>query len=362
MALSTFRHVSVPPEAVDDAAAYWLARRGLGSFTPQEDASFRQWLQNPAAAAAFEDAERAMSLADDLSAISEIRRMREAALTKAPPRTARSLSWRPFAAAAAVIAAAILLVSHVYEAGGEPRVGASADRTALSVTGARRYATAVGQRREVTLDDGSVVTLNTHSAIEVSYSARRRNVQLLRGQALFQVAHHQKDRPFVVTAGAQRVTATGTAFDVRLEGEDVKVVLLEGHVIVAPIARDGLRQILPVLGQQPLSAGEQLVAPAAGPVRVSVADIATLTSWRYGQLVFRDERLASAIAEINRYSTTQLVVENPQVADLKISGVFNVAGGNNFVAALTAYYPLTAHRRSETLMEIAWKPATSTSR
>jgi transmembrane sensor len=200
--------------------------------------------------------------------------------------------------------------------------------------------------------------LNTGSLVEVAYTAARRDLRLLRGQAIFEVAHNP-DRPFVVTAGARRITATGTAFDVRLYGEAVRVVLIEGHVAVTPVTRTGLQRIVPMLGSQELSAGEALTAPQDGPVRVAAIDVERATSWRRGQVVFRDDPLAAAVAEMNRYSDDKLAIDDPRVAALTISGAFGAARSENFRAALTAYYPLEIRKRADRVSVLAWRDEAS---
>src|SRR5690606_5015875 len=139
----------------------------------------------------------------------EVRRMRETALASASRSPVR---WRP-AAAAAMLAATLgagVWISRTPADPGPPPVREAAPA-------AKRYATKVGERLNVRLEDGSIVALNTATVLEVAYSPGRRDVRLVRGQALFEVARNH-DRPFIVTAGDRRVTALGTAFDVRVDG------------------------------------------------------------------------------------------------------------------------------------------------
>jgi transmembrane sensor len=229
-----------------------------------------------------------------------------------------------------------------------PRPSPSAANAAV-----KTYATGVGERLNVTLDDGSTVELDTASRLEVAYSAARRELRLVAGQALFQVAHN-KARPFIVTAGDRRITATGTAFEVRLDGRRVRVVLVEGHVVVADAAPG---QAVPSAGQE-LSAGEQLVARPAGPMSVGPADLDRTSSWRRGQLIFRDDTLPAAVAEFNRYTTTRLVVDDPAVAALKISGVFGSASTDDFIAAIEAYFPVDAEMRATGTIALVKRPGT----
>src|SRR6185437_5132157 len=93
----------------------------------------------------------------------------------------------------------------------------------------------------------------------------------------------------------------------------------------------------------------------SGRVSIEPADVDEATSWRNGQAVFRDERLADAIAEMNRYTEVKIVVVSPTIQDLKISGVFRTDRQDNFVAALTAFYPIVADRQSPGIIALKWR-------
>nr|WP_246623831.1 FecR domain-containing protein [Sphingomonas colocasiae] len=235
-------------------------------------------------------------------------------------------------------------------------IGPAASPQSRPLATADRYVTKVGERREITLADGSRVALNTGSILEVDYSRERRDVRLLAGQALFHVAR-DKGRPFVVAAGNRLITATGTAFDVEVgKGGGVAVLLVEGHVRVDAARPRGLARVLPWLDREDLEPGERLTAAAGGGTVVAPGDIERETAWNRGVLIFRDDRLADAVAEINRYSTTMLVIEDPKIGDLLVSGVFPAGREEDFVAALTAFYPVEAHRRSPGAIVLRWAP------
>jgi transmembrane sensor len=181
--------------------------------------------------------------------------------------------------------------------------------------------------------------LNTASRIQVAFDARVRRVHLLSGQAWFEVAKNQP-RPFVVEAGDQRVTAHGTAFDVRLEDHNqVQVTLIEGRVSVDALKRDGAGPNIPV-EHQDLGPGDQLVVtPARAPTKRK-ADVAKVTSWREGQIIFDDDTLATAVAEVNRYSSKKIVIADPRLASLRMSGVFIAGHSDSFVETVTGDFPI----------------------
>lgn len=231
-----------------------------------------------------------------------------------------------------------------------------------------RYETATGERLAFTLGDGSQVTLDTHSELRVSFSPTERQVRLSHGQAFFEVAKDPQ-RPFVVEVHDRRFVAVGTAFDVRVDGDQVKVTMVEGTVRVE--RRD--ESILAVGGSaQPrasvrstdrspapgssggptravatITAGEQLVADARRRDDVRATDPERETSWRRGQVIFDNTRLADAIAEVNRYSEAKIELADPDLADLRLSGAFATGRPTVFVEAVTSYFPVQVTRSDE---------------
>ncbi|MDR3506874.1 MAG: FecR domain-containing protein, partial [Caulobacteraceae bacterium] len=207
------------------------------------------------------------------------------------------------------------------------------------------YTTALGERRVVTLTDGSRVTLDSASEVKVRYTRDARRLELLRGQARFDVAHNVM-RPFSVKVGGETVVATGTAFNIDLLGPKVFVTLIEGHVSVLgarPEPRTAATGRRPVPRPEPiaLSAGQQLVAAQTGGVNVRSANLDRTTAWEAGQLVFEDEPLGSVAARISRYTASPVSVD-PSVADLRVSGVFNAGDLTTFVDTVTHYLPVQA--------------------
>ncbi|AQR63082.1 hypothetical protein BZG35_16535 [Brevundimonas sp. LM2] len=197
------------------------------------------------------------------------------------------------------------------------------------------YATAVGQRMVLTLQDGSRVTLNTSSRLRVAYSGNERRLHLDAGQALFEVAH-DAERPFNVQAGETMVTAHGTRFDVRLKPGATEVLLTEGRVSVVVGDRDtsATRVVL--------SPRDLFTADASG-VRVrQVADADAREGWREGVVVFDDRPLAEVIEEINRYAARPLVLDPGRIGAIRVSGVFRIGEEAVFAEALERGFDLRA--------------------
>jgi transmembrane sensor len=210
------------------------------------------------------------------------------------------------------------------------------------------FQTPVGERSTVVMSDGSTIILNTNSRVDINFSARDRYVRLVTGQAWFQVAKNP-DKPFVVEVARERVTALGTAFDVRLteNSDTVQVTLVEGRVRVQPI-QSGLFSLMSDLPRAAdLEPGEALTLTRDRKVTKRNANLFKISGWRRGQVVFDDDTLADAAAEINRYSHTQIELADPSLASLRVSGVFAVGHSESFVETIVAHYGIRIAQRTE---------------
>lgn len=207
------------------------------------------------------------------------------------------------------------------------------------------YATALGERRVVTLDDGSRVSLDSDSEVTVRYTDTARILHLLRGQARFDVAH-DVERPFSVLAGGEKVIATGTAFNIDLSGNGVLVTLIEGHVVVV----DEKAVSMPSRRQISLESGQQLTALAQKEPAVEHANIQRVTAWMNGQLIFDNEPLSQVVARVSRYTKVPIAIRDPQVAAMRISGVFNTGDLDGVVDTVTQYLPVRAVNENGTIL------------
>lgn len=214
------------------------------------------------------------------------------------------------------------------------------------------YATDVGQRSTLTLQDGSSIELNARSRVKVQFDASRRLVKLMEGQALFHVARDPK-KPFVVRAGGRDIVALGTAFDVRIDESSVRVTLLEGKVAVDHSEPDGSSPQVLLPGQQLVVAqtvqrqqtaqrqeGSVWMGPAAAAETVRQVDVARVTSWRQGRVFLEDLPLDEAIVEMNRYSPVQIVMRDASLRTLRVNGMFRAGEQDALVAALQEYFPM----------------------
>jgi transmembrane sensor len=216
-----------------------------------------------------------------------------------------------------------------------------------------RYATPVGGFASVPMADGSKVTLNTDSQIQIALTDTERRVELKHGEAFFEVSK-DPNRPFVVRAGRERVIAVGTKFSVRREGDDIEIVVTEGKVRVEGSAAgqgsrtDGLADVF-------LTPGSIARASEAGVLvqRKTLPEAEEQLSWRTGVLMFRDQSLQEAVAEFNRYNERKIVIQDPAVASLKIEGNFRATNVEAFVRLLESGFPVRAEAQPDQIVLIA---------
>jgi len=201
------------------------------------------------------------------------------------------------------------------------------------------YATNAGQTSSLTLADGSHIVLNAKTELRVRLSRGERALELVRGEAAFEVAA-DASRPFVVTAGRRQLVAVGTAFDVRTDARSLRVVMIEGKVRVQPA---GAWRTPPA--EQMIVAGQRLMAEQDSPLtKIEAADVARDLLWREGKIVFDDTPLPAAVAEINRYASDPVTIADERLNGIRISGMFRTTTPESFLTALTEYYPIAVER------------------
>jgi len=216
------------------------------------------------------------------------------------------------------------------------------------------YQTAIGEREEITLTDGSRVTLNTNSRVLVDFNKNRRHIILDRGEAFFDV-ESDASRPFTIDAGARVLTVLGTKFNVRLYPREITVSVVEGTV--AMHSRDkaisSAEEFTATLnnvesegiadgGAYRLDAGATvtLSLDSAQYVAATTSNVDQFDSWRYGILVFDNEPLSKVVRDINRYDPRDIIISGSNINQLKFSGVFHLDRTESMLAALEAILPV----------------------
>jgi transmembrane sensor len=209
------------------------------------------------------------------------------------------------------------------------------------------YSTEAGERRVVTLADGSEVALDSRSEVSVQYSAHARELTLTKGQARFNVAR-DIERPFSVTAEGHKVIATGTSFNVDLFGPSLLVTLIEGRVVVSSTSQ--LVELSPVdtsLARITLDAGEQVVFSPKAPPKVARVNVGQASAWENGEVVSENDSLSTIVARMNRYAQHPIVIDDDATGELHISGVFHTGDIEGFVSSIAAYLPVRAEEEAD---------------
>jgi len=315
-----------------EAAAYFISRRAEG-FTSSEQQMLAAWLgENEVHRRVFESADRAWQSFAEPQGNEILAAMRAHAL--APQRQARAY-WRP---AAAVAATLLVAVGATLLLGPNLNSLLPAWQRQGAESAAVEYSSRRGEVKELALPDGSSMTLDADSAAVGRFNADGRTIELQRGRAFFAVKQ-DRSRPFAVMAAGKVVVAVGTRFDVNLAMDGMTVTLLDGRVGIDSADRTAERVTLEP-GQQYI---ERL---GAATVRTIGAATENVTAWRVGLISFDDLPLAEAAAVMNRYSNDQIVIDDPAVASIRVSGQFRAGEAQRFAATLAEMHKLQAVRRA----------------
>ncbi len=296
---------SIPSaKEIDDEAADWAARVDGRDLDTDHDVEFQAWLAgDPRRSGAFLRAQAAISFLDRGRALAGSDSRADEPLR--PSR--RTLLTGAGGAVAAAMAGGTVFLAQQHQ----------------------RLDTQLGEIRRVPLADGSLVAINTTSALDVTMKPKSRQISLRRGEAWFQVAKDAQ-RPFVVSAGLVRVRAVGTAFSVRRDGDGVDVMVTEGVVETWAEGQTGPRQRL--------SAGNrvQLVGYSAPVVAESPSLIERSLAWRNGEIALDGESLGDAASQFNRYNSRQIIIEDADLARERFVGLFRTNEPESFAAAVAA--------------------------
>ncbi|WP_339617625.1 FecR domain-containing protein [uncultured Gilvimarinus sp.] len=325
---------------IDQQACGWVAAMDRG-LTAAERQQLSRWLKRHSAH------ERALYECAELwDSMDQLSRLADLFPDVVPNRRRRRVS---LGAAASIVFVVCMGLALMAFSGGALRWLHDAH---LSAPGNGLLTTLVGERRSMLLSDGSRLTLNTNSQLELDFNQHYRDIVLLRGELNVQVAHDAM-RPLRVFAAGKLVEAVGTAFNVQvLDDDSVELIVTEGKVLTANaqesnnrltrLATDYARIGSPV---QPVAARERLVlAQAKHRVEpVTDAEVSNLLSWQRGELVFRGETLAQAIAEVSRYTDTRITFADPELKSVRIAGLFRAGDVDGLLAGLQSNFSI-GHR------------------
>ena len=316
---------------IETKAAEWLVRREQPSWSQTDQAALDGWLgESMAHKAAFWRLEHAWQMADRIGALS----VRDTALR--PRRTGLPLKWWQAGTLAASLLLAVALIFLHSRQTSSPRPSVDA------------FDTGVGGHRVVPLVDGSRIELNTATVLRTMISKTRRDVWLDRGEAFFEVTHIEGGA-FVVHAGSRVITVVGTQFSVRRDGDKVTVAVIKGRVRVEDTAPGESRATITA------APGDVAIGLGSSTMVVSkpVAAVEDKLAWRDGRLVFDGTSLTEVADDFNRYNRQQLLISDPSVAAIRISGTFKALNVEAFVRLLKEAYGLKVESTADGKLKIS---------
>jgi transmembrane sensor len=308
-------------QAIDEQASAFVVRLQSGADASERRAIL-DWIEaDPRHAVAFARMEAAWEAGERLRASPPSVETADESLDPAnldDPPVSRRLLIGGFLAASVVAAA-----------------GTAAWRYASDV---QLHHTRLGERRIVILSDGSKIHLNTASAVEVAMRKDSRRIHLVKGEALFEVAH-DPSRPFLVDAGAARLRAVGTAFNVRIRDSVVELTVTEGVVAVAEnevaVHRADASRIV-------AGGGAVIGSGAMAPTVLDPVVLRQRTAWQEGVIELDGETLAQAVEEFNRYRGSPIIIGDPRLANLRVGGRFEVDEAEKFLTAVEGSFAVKA--------------------
>ena len=309
---------------VRDEAAQWFVRLQEGPLSAAERQRFEAWrAEQPEHQYEFDVLQGLWSATDLLP------KARLQALGTAPRERPMRRGVLRYAVAASVVAIALGL--GLFSGLGQPKPYSA------------QFSTRLGEHRQVALPDGSVIHLNSRSLVAVDYEKGQRSVELKQGEAMFSV-EHDAGRPFVVVAGAGRVTVTGTRFDVRRDDDQTRVVVEAGTVKVQGQASS---QVVA------LTAGRGTHVDTQGQVAAAyTVNAEELTAWRTGKLVFNNATLGEVVREVSRYREQPLRVATPALGNLRLTSVFKSSDTDALLKALPHILPVALRTMPDGSQEI----------
>jgi transmembrane sensor len=318
-------------QEIEAQAAEWLMRREQPEWSQADQVALAGWLdESMSHKAAFWRLEHTWQVADRIGALSA----RD--IAPRPRRRGLPLKWWQASALAASLLVAIAFI------------GLHSRPVLSPQPSVDTFDTGIGGYRIIPLVDGSRVELNTATVLRTLISRQRRDVWFDRGEAFFEVAHIE-GTAFVVHAGPRMITVVGTEFSVRRDGEKVTVAVVKGRVRVEDTTRgesSGATMVTP---------GDVAIGLGASTLVISkpVAAVEDKLSWRDGRLVFNGSSLAEVADDFNRYNRQQLLISDPSVAAIRISGTFKASNVEAFVRLLKEAYGLKVELTADGKLKIS---------
>lgn len=335
---------------LQDEAAAWIARLSSDQLTNDDQQQFSCWLDvSPEHKLAFDQVSALWGSLDSIRFLPSAKDMLESANNQASNAYISEIKCTEesvhkfWTKGKGLIAASFLLVTVLVVI---PLVSPSMETPSHQVQAAvevLKYDTAIGERREVSLNDGSVIDLNTNSAVEVRFDKKKREISLLKGEAYFDVAK-DRDRPFVVDTGNGEVMAVGTAFNINRYADKTIVTVTEGTVAVRNIQQDKVPS-----KPSYVAPNQKVVIDEGGIGRVLATSRGENIEWMSNTVVFDDMSLPVALAEVGRYLPFDVHLIDPSLSQLKVSGTFSLGSPQATLEAIVATFNLSKSEAGESI-------------
>ena len=326
-------------ESISDTACLWISMLDRG-LTPNELTELSVWLNaSPEHTRAFLELAECWDKSESLALLAEVVPHALHQSNNKAPRVNRH-RWGWGGAAAACVFVTVMMISTQWWVAPTP-----------SPTETLTYETAVGGLSRTSLLDGSVLTLNTNTQVEVTLTRDKRLLVLRSGEMHIDVAE-DPNRPLQVIANGALFEAVGTQFNVRIdESKHVELLVTEGKVRVGirPKSLNSLdaeerstfqqTDIYLEQGERVTLDGDKRIVENLVPSEIDVE-----LSWQDGNLVFRGESLSEAIAEISRYTPVEFVIFDEDLKTLRIAGLFKSGDVSGFLESLEANFDIRYER------------------
>jgi transmembrane sensor len=348
-------HTFLSKDAIQEQACMWVSAIDRG-LSDSERGQFQSWVQQNTAHqdAVFELAQ----LWDELSVLNEL-----SSLFPNKHVTSKNKSSHFNLSIAASIFAMMIMIGSIFL--GLEYLPSSSQKQAIY---SKVYQTKVGEQATFVMPDSTVVQLNTNSKLEVAYTNNRRQLILIQGEGRFNVAKNP-ERPFIVIAGDKSFTALGTIFNVQLNASsDLELVVTEGKVMITDptfevnaddflklqSANNNTVQVTKINASIVVSGEKALIKESiTKPIKqLSMDDVQRDLAWQHGMLIFNGEPLSEALQEVSRYTSTRFQLSDPNLATLKVAGVFKAGDIVGLLDSLRINLAIEHERLSEHIVSL----------
>ncbi|WP_420722932.1 FecR family protein [Hwanghaeella sp. LZ110] len=311
--------------AARDQALQWFVHLNSGGATESDHTAFGEWLRTDSAN--FEEFRHLECVWSDLDHIPDSR-SHNSKVTQYGFWTTRRAAL--FGGAGLALSTALLTVG--------------IERQQIESLLLGDFRTGTGERRDVSLSDGSEAMLDAGTSIALDFTPAQRQIRLISGRAAFTVVHDPA-RPFLVSCNGATIRALGTKFVVHRRRSGIVVAVTENAVEVSiSEPANAARGMAVVSAGQRITVGEHIL----GDVKRSEDD--SETAWQRNRMVFRDCPLGDVVADLNRYRKGRIVILDDDLNNLRVDGSFNLENPDSAFRAIVMTLPVTEIRLTEYLV------------